>query len=297
MNRQEFIAKLEEFGYPKSEYMILSGGSMLIRGLWEETADFDLCISEKLAGQLDLEHCPKDGNGYYAPFENVQMSVNLGSRPYETVGGFQCETLESILELKRRLLRPKDFRDIAVIEAALGHSGGEELILDLADNEWPYEYTRQHRQVVRAIVTDSEGWYYFVRARRDDAFGNVSFIETSGGGVEAGEDLETALRRELMEELGAEVDILCKIGIVSDYYNLIHRHNINHYYLCRAKSFGERHLTADEIEKFHLFTLKLTYEEAVSEYERCRDSKIGRLIAARELPILKRAHDLIKKYE
>ena len=294
MNKQEFTAKLEEFGFPRSEYMILSGGSMLLRGLREETADFDLCVSEKLAGQLDLKHCPQDGKGYYAPFENVQMSVNLGSRPYENVDGFQCETLESILELKRRLLRPKDYRDIAVIEAVLCKNSGKELILDLKDGEWPFEYTGHDRLVVRAIVTDEEGYFYFVKAHRDDAFGKVSFIETSGGGVEPGEDPETALHRELMEELGAEVGILCRIGIVSDYYNLIHRHNINIYYLCRVKSFGERHLTADEIAKFHLSTLKLTYGEALSEYEKNRESKLGRLITERELPILKRAHDLIK---
>ena len=119
MNRQEFIAKLEEFGFPKSEYMILSGGSLLLRGLREETADFDLCVSKKLAEKLDLEHCPKDDKGYYAPFENVQMTANLGKRPFDIVDGFQCETLESVLALKRRLDRPKDQRDIAVIEAYL----------------------------------------------------------------------------------------------------------------------------------------------------------------------------------
>ena len=119
MNKQEFIAKLEEFGFPKSEYMILSGGSLLLRGLREETADFDLCVSKKLAEKLDLEHCPKDDKGYYAPFENVQMTANLGERPFDIVDGFQCETLESVLALKRMLDRPKDQRDIAVIEAYL----------------------------------------------------------------------------------------------------------------------------------------------------------------------------------
>ena len=124
MNRQEFIEKLESFGLPKSEYMILSGGSLLIRGLREETADFDLCVSKALAERLDLEHCPKDDKGYYAPFENVQMTANLGSKPFELVDGYQCETLESILEFKRRALRPKDLRDIAVIEAHIKAAKG-----------------------------------------------------------------------------------------------------------------------------------------------------------------------------
>ncbi len=169
----------------------------------------------------------------------------------------------------------------------------KEIRLDLTDTEWPYTYTDHDRPIVRAIVVDDAGMFYFVRAVRNDEFGYARLIETSGGGVEAGEDLVDAIRRELKEELGAEVDVLLKIGMVSDYYNLIHRHNINNYYLCRIRSFGEKHLTQDEIERFHLSTLKMTYPEAVREYETCTDSKLGRLVAQRELPILHRAKELL----
>ena len=169
-------------------------------------------------------------------------------------------------------------------------SGSEQLHLELTDTQWPFTYTDHDRQVVRAVVTDGDGWYYFCRAVRDDEFGKSTLIETSGGGVEPGEELCAAIKRELKEELGAEVEILCKLGVVSDYYNLIHRHNINHYFLCRAVSFGTRHLTEQEIEDYHLTTLKLRYEDALDEYERCSGSRLGRLIADRELPVLKAAH-------
>lgn len=170
----------------------------------------------------------------------------------------------------------------------------DELRIELKDTEWPFEYTDHDRKIVRAIVYDDAGSFYFVRAQRDDAFGKATLIETSGG-VENGEDLNSAIKRELKEELGADVEIVCRIGLVSDYYNLIHRHNLNHYYLCRATAFGEKHLMKDEIEDFHLSTLKMTYEEALSEYEKRRESKLGRLIAAREVPILKRAGEIIDK--
>ena len=111
--------------------------------------------------------------------------------------------------------------------------------------------------------------------------------------MEAGEDLDEAIRRELLEELGADVEIICKIGVVSDYYNLIHRHHIGNYYLCKVRSLGEKHLMPDEIEQFHLSTLKLTYEEAAAEYERCACTPLGRLIARRELPVLRRAKALL----
>ena len=168
-----------------------------------------------------------------------------------------------------------------------------ELYIELQDDEWPFEGCDHDRQIVRAVVVDEQGNYYFLRTVRDDDFGKATNIETAGGGVEPGEDLLEAVKRELKEELGVEVEVLCKIGVVSDYYNLIHRHNINNYYLCRAKSFGETDMTRDEIERFHLSTLKLNYEEVISEYERCSDSKLGSLLANRELPIVRRAKELL----
>ena len=165
--------------------------------------------------------------------------------------------------------------------------------LELKDTEWPFEYIDNDRNVVRAICFDNDGFFYFVRAERDDEFGKATLIETSGGGVKEGEDLKTAIKRELKEELGAHVKILCKIGVVSDYYNVIYRHNINNYFLCKIVSFGDKNLTQAEKENFHLSTLKLTYEEAILEYEKRRDTKIGKLIANREVPVLKRAKEII----
>ena len=169
-----------------------------------------------------------------------------------------------------------------------------ELHLSLQDNEWPLTYTDHTRKIVRAIVFDDDGWFHFAQITRNDEFGNATLIETSGGGVEEGEDLPTALARELREELGAEVEILCKIGVVEDYYNLIHRRNINHYYLCRAVSFGPPQLTQQERENFRLTAAKLRWEEAAAAYEAAATSPIGRLLANRELPILRRAKTILE---
>ncbi len=173
----------------------------------------------------------------------------------------------------------------------------QELRLQLTDNEWPLTGLDHDRLIVRAIVTDDEGYFYFVRAERDYDFGRATLIETSGGGVEPGEELTVALKRELKEELGAEAEILCRIGVVDDAYNLIHRHNINHYYLCRAIRFGGKNLTEDEINDFHLSTLRLKYDEALREYERRACTPLGRLVKNRELPVLKRAKELLDERE
>lgn len=172
-----------------------------------------------------------------------------------------------------------------------------ELRLHLHDNEWTYEYINHDRSTARAIVFDQEGYFYFVRAIRDDIFCKGAVIETAGGGVELGEDLVAAVKREVQEELGANVDVLCKIGVVEDYYNLIHRHNINNYYLCKVISFGDKRLTQQEKESFHLSTLKLTYQGALNEYQKCFDTKLGRLIGYREIPILERVKIILENYK
>lgn len=165
--------------------------------------------------------------------------------------------------------------------------------LELQDNEWPFEKTTHDRSIARAVCFDDDGYFYFMRVERDDDFGRATLIETSGGGVEEGEDPETAVRRELKEELGADTEVVCRIGLVSDYYNLIHRHNLNNYFLCRIRSFGDKHMTRYEIEDFKLSTLKVTFEEAVDEYEKNKVTPLGRLISRRELPVLFRAKEIL----
>ncbi len=196
------------------------------------------------------------------------------------------------------LLRDEEFNpsfERSANELIIGENmkNNNQLILNLSDNEWPLEYIDHDRQIARAIAFDDEGYFYFVRVKRDDDFGKATCIETAGGGVEAGEDSDVAILRELEEELGAVAEVLCKVGVVSDYYNLIHRHNINNYYLCKISAFGEKHMTKDEIESFHLSTLKLSFDDAVAEYERCATTPLGRLIANRELPVLMRAGELL----
>ena len=171
----------------------------------------------------------------------------------------------------------------------------KELFINLQDDQWEFDYIDHDRNVVRAIVFDEEDKFYFVRAVRDDDFGKATLIETSGGGVEENEELLDAIKRELKEELGVEVDVVCKIGVVSDYYNLIHRHNINNYFLCKVKSFGDKKLTKEEMDDFHLSTLRLSYEEACKEYEYRANTKLGKLISNRELPILHRAKKILDK--
>ncbi|MFJ4825420.1 NUDIX hydrolase [Streptomyces bacillaris] len=59
------------------------------------------------------------------------------------------------------------------------------------------------KYVVGALVTDQEGRVLLLRRRADDFLGGL--WELPSGGVEPGEGLEDALRREVLEETGLTV--------------------------------------------------------------------------------------------
>lgn len=116
MNKEEYIAALKKLNLPKSEFIILSGGSLLMRGLRETTADLDLCASKKLAKQINLYNSPRDDKGFFTPFENCQMMDDFDSFEFDVIDGYQCESLEGVLAFKRKANRPKDQKDIENIE-------------------------------------------------------------------------------------------------------------------------------------------------------------------------------------
>jgi hypothetical protein len=55
----------------------------------------------------------------------IEMKPDMEGRAFDVIEGFQCQTLEDILALKRRLMRPKDIKDIEAIENFLNKKGNE----------------------------------------------------------------------------------------------------------------------------------------------------------------------------
>ena len=98
------------------------------------------------------------------------------------------------------------------------------------------------RITARAIVKHPDGLYAVMYAEK---FGLHSL---PGGGVESGEDILTALRREVYEETGCICNEVKELGIVRENRASLDYTQINYYFVVTTlHASTENHLTAAEL--------------------------------------------------
>ena len=62
MKKIELLNLLKELNFPKDEYYVLSGASLVLRGIRKEANDLDLCISEELFNEIKDKYNLAEGN-------------------------------------------------------------------------------------------------------------------------------------------------------------------------------------------------------------------------------------------
>ena len=118
MDKQEIIKRLRDLNLPKDEYYVLSGASLVLRGIREKCSDIDLCISEELFADIKdrLKMTPDKINScnFYHLSDSLEIVVDKKSRFNMKEGDeFNLEDINTILAF------PKDQQDIANIKKYL----------------------------------------------------------------------------------------------------------------------------------------------------------------------------------
>ncbi len=85
---------------------------------------------------------------------------------------------------------------------------------------------------VGAVIFNSEGKVFLAKRGRD-ARNESGKWEFPGGGVEFGETLEHALRREVREEYGCEIEVLELLDVVNHVIPAEKQHWVSPTFLCR----------------------------------------------------------------
>lgn len=162
----------------------------------------------------------------------------------------------------------------------------------LKDIYFPFTYINHTREIVRCILVNDKNEIALHNVVRNDDFGNASYYETPGGGVKNEENLIDALKREMLEEVGASIKDIKPLMIVDDYYNLIHRHNINYFYIAKVEKYYSVNLQKGGDELIAK-TIWVDINKALDLYKSCVDLPITKIVKNREIPILEFAKSFI----
>lgn len=124
MKKIELLNLLKELNFPKDEYYVLSGASLVLRGIREEAGDLDLCISEELfeiiKEKYNLTEDKKNDCGFYRINDDLELVVNKKENFKMQIGNeYNLEDLNTILDFKIKRNAPKDQKDIENIKKYL----------------------------------------------------------------------------------------------------------------------------------------------------------------------------------
>jgi len=104
------------------------------------------------------------------------------------------------------------------------------------------------RRAARAIVLNDKGEIALMNVTKQ------GYYKIAGGGIEFGEDIQKALAREILEEVGATAKVLDEIGVIIEYRNKHALCQKSYCYVAKVIKLGKPDFT--ELEKSDGFSVE-----------------------------------------
>lgn len=126
MKKEDILIKLGGFPYRMEGFWLVTGAALVMFGVREETGDIDLGCTTEAADRLEADGYPyrvmEDGNRWFKIDRETEVFENWLCDSVVILDGVPVVSLQGLREMKRRLGREKDLRDIRRIDAFLARS-------------------------------------------------------------------------------------------------------------------------------------------------------------------------------
>ena len=123
MNRKEIINYLKKYNFNPKKYIVISGAAMVLYGFKDDTPDIDIAVTKEYKKELlknyncVLENVETDS---YMIDDVINFGENFYKRRREYIEGFPVMKPMDIVDLKRKLNRAKDKKDLKLIFDKIG---------------------------------------------------------------------------------------------------------------------------------------------------------------------------------
>ncbi len=116
MMKEEIFKELEKLDLPKDKYIVISGASLVVQGIIEETDDIDLACSKDFFEKLDWPIREEYGSKIkHKDIFDIDYDLYDEIRVIE-INGYRFMNIDACLELKKEMNKPKDKKLIKELE-------------------------------------------------------------------------------------------------------------------------------------------------------------------------------------
>ncbi|HII29739.1 ADP-ribose pyrophosphatase [Candidatus Woesearchaeota archaeon CG08_land_8_20_14_0_20_47_9] len=145
------------------------------------------------------------------------------------------------------------------------------------------------RNAARAVLFDKDDNIALLFVSRHN------FHKLPGGGLDPGEDIRTALKREVLEETGCTIAITGEVGRVVEYRDKYRLKQISYCFIARVKENSQKTSLTEKEKRQGLQLTWVKLDEAIRLIENDQPNTYeGRFIVRRDLAFLRKAGEIIQ---
>lgn len=117
MNKEELIELIESLNISKEDFVVLSSGALVLRGIMESAGDLDIAVTKKGFDELNKNyHLKYKGKDFYTVTDKVECVIDDMVNKKEKIGAYYVQDINHYLDYLKSSNREKDKLRIPLVK-------------------------------------------------------------------------------------------------------------------------------------------------------------------------------------